>query len=238
MYYQKRLLLLVNSLVWLCLGLLYFLNYFPQLPKQQIHLIFGSTYLLMSFFSIFKSSKIICLKAQILILILTSIFTVYIDPQTIISPFGLVTKNIVWIMFIYASWLHFNEKSSSSVTLSKYTLAFIWLYEGLVPKILFQQEIEIDFLHYLNLTNHIDPSVLLSLIGVGEILLAILIMLSRGDVEKLIIKIQFLLLIVITVLASFNFLDLWLHPLGPFVKNFPIIGISIILLIKGNTSND
>lgn len=238
MYYQKRLLIFLNSIVWLCLGFLYFLNNYPQLPKQQIHLIFGGTFLLMAFYSAFKSNDKQYLKLQILILTLTSIFTIYVAPHSVISPFGLISKNIVWILFIYASWLLFNGKSRSSLTLSKYTLAFIWLYEGLIPKILFQQEIEIDFLHFLKLTSHIAPSVLLSLIGAGEILLAILIMLSRNNVEKLIIKTQLFLLVAITILTSFKFLDLWLHPLGPFVKNIPIIGISIILLTKGKISNE
>ena len=101
-------------------------------------------------------------------------------------------------------------------------MALIWITEGLFPKLLFQQPMELAVVSNSGLVPMSAPA-FLSLLGFAQLASGVLALLLRGKPLLWLLAAQVAALVVLPALVSFQDPMLWFHPFGPMTKNFPII---------------
>lgn len=144
------------------------------------------------------------------------------QPMLLVSPFGMLTKNIPIVACVLAATLGAEEGWSVRVRwILRVGVALPWLTEGLVPKILFQQPIEIAVVGASPLSFG-DPSTLLRGIGVLQIVSFGCALLLRGPWLRACLYVQAGALVVLPLLVSHELPLLWVHPFGPLTKNVPL----------------
>ena len=114
-------------------------------------------------------------------------------------------------------------------------LALVWIYEGLVPKVLFPMARELELVASTGLSWP-TPRAALFAVGVVEILCGLWLLTGRG--ERWAAGLSTLMLIVLTpVIATLNPAILH-HPYGGFSKNLGLIacGAAIWMLSGGGRS--
>jgi hypothetical protein len=115
-----------------------------------------------------------------------------------------------------------------SVLLVNLTLGIIWIYQGLIPKILFTDTGEIEILKQSGLFGGHEENVL-TIIGTAEILFGVaLIVFQRKTLQYL----NILGLCLLTLGAIFSDLMIFTLPFNPFSLNISMIGLSIISILN------
>lgn len=115
-----------------------------------------------------------------------------------------------------------------SVLLVNLTLGIIWIYQGLIPKILFTDTGEIEILRQSGLFNGIEEN-LLTIIGIAEIAFGVaLIFIHRKVLQYL----NIIGLCLLTVGAIFSDLMIFTLPFNPFSLNISMIALSIIAILN------
>lgn len=115
-----------------------------------------------------------------------------------------------------------------SVLLVNLTLGIIWIYQGLIPKILFTDTGEIEILRQSGLFNGNEENIL-TIIGVAEIAFGVaLIFIQRKALQYL----NILGLCLLTVGAIFSDLMIFTLPFNPFSLNISMIALSIIAILN------
>jgi hypothetical protein len=116
--------------------------------------------------------------------------------------------------------MNFFRHQSPVLTVSRVALAFVWIYQGLVPKLVCQSPIE------LGLLSHLGPAFgfLCSVMGYGEMLFGLLLLLTPW-------RWPFVLNIV-AMLGLFSFVSvtepaLLVQPFNPVTLNVALIALSI-----------
>lgn len=155
-----------------------------------------------------------------------AVFTVILavhEPMLLASPFGMLTKNIPIVACVLAATLGAEEGWSRRVQwILRVGVALPWFTEGLIPKILLQQPIELAVVGASPFSFG-DPSVLLRAIGVLQIISFGCALLLRGAWLRACLYVQAGALIVLPLLVSHELPLLWVHPFGPLTKNMPIL---------------
>jgi len=115
-----------------------------------------------------------------------------------------------------------------SVLLVNLTLGIIWIYQGLIPKILFTDTGEIEILRQSGLFNGNEEN-LLTIIGITEIAFGVaLIFIHRKVLQYL----NILGLCFLTVGAIFSDLMIFTLPFNPFSLNISMIALSLIAILN------
>ncbi|CAM3971459.1 DoxX-like family protein [Flavobacterium sinopsychrotolerans] len=115
-----------------------------------------------------------------------------------------------------------------SVLLVNLTLGIIWIYQGLIPKILFTDTGEIEILRQSGLFNGNEENIL-NIIGIAEIAFGVaLIFIQRKALQYL----NILGLCLLTVGAIFSDLMIFTLPFNPFSLNISMIALSIIAILN------
>jgi hypothetical protein len=115
-----------------------------------------------------------------------------------------------------------------SVLLVNLTLGIIWIYQGLIPKILFTDTGEIEILRQSGLFNGNEENIL-TIIGIAEIAFGVaLIFIHRKVLQYL----NILGLCLLTVGAIFSDLMIFTLPFNPFSLNISMIALSIIAILN------
>ncbi|TAF65007.1 MAG: hypothetical protein EAZ55_10155 [Cytophagales bacterium] len=111
------------------------------------------------------------------------------------------------------------------------TLAIIWIYQGLIPKILFTDTGEIEILRQSGLFSGYEENVL-TCIGLAEIIFGLsLIFIQRKTLQYF--NISGLLLL--TIGAIFSNSMIFTLPFNPFSLNLSMIALSIIAILNFST---
>ena len=148
----------------------------------------------------------------------TSILAVC-EPLLLANAFGMLSKNVPLLALIVTVWLLQREGwTKRTEWLLRAGMAVIWVTEGLFPKILFQQQIELDIVAAVN-PLPIDAGNLLVILGVCQILSGIAVLIFRGPLLSIVLAIQVLEMVVLPVLVAWVEPILWVHPFGPLTKN-------------------
>jgi hypothetical protein len=108
-------------------------------------------------------------------------------------------------------------------------MALVWLTEGLFPKILFQQPMELAIVANSGLVPF-SPALFLSMLGVAQAASGVAALLLKGPWLKALLVAQALALVVLPLLVSWQSPLLWVHPFGPMTKNLPIIVGTLVAL--------
>jgi len=115
-----------------------------------------------------------------------------------------------------------------SVFLINLTLGLIWIYQGLIPKILFTDTGEIEILKKSRLFNGYEENILM-IIGVAEIAFGIALIFIQSK------RLQYLNifgLCLLTLGAIFSDLMIFTLPFNPFSLNISMIALSIIAILN------
>jgi DoxX-like family len=146
-----------------------------------------------------------------------------LEPALLVHPFGLLTKNVPFVALAITVWLLSREGwSSRAWWVLRIGMASIWVTEGLFPKVLFQQPMELAVVANSGLVP-MSPSVFLSLLGVAQVGSGVLALVLRGAPLRWLLTAQLMALVVLPLLVSWQDPLLWVHPFGPMTKNLPII---------------
>jgi hypothetical protein len=115
-----------------------------------------------------------------------------------------------------------------SVLLVNLTLGIIWIYQGLIPKILFTDTGEIEILRQSGLFKGYEENVL-TIIGFAEIAFGIaLIFIQRKILQYL----NILGLLILTFGVVFSNLMIFTLPFNPFSLNISMIALSTIAILN------
>lgn len=160
------------------------------------------------------------------------------DPMLLASPFGVLTKNVPLVAALIAAALLEREGWSPRATwVLRAGMAVIWLTEGLVPKILFQQDVELGIAVGSGLSfGH--PQAMLRVIGAAQILGGLAALLLSGRALAAVLAAQALSLVILPIWVSTMDPTLWFHPFGPLTKNAPILAGTLVLLRRAMTTGE
>jgi len=154
------------------------------------------------------------------------------DPWLLANPFGVLTKNLPLVALIVTTWLLERECwTRRTEWLLRTGMAVIWITEGLVPKILFQQSLELDVVGRVN-PLPLDAGSLLVILGVGQVLSGIAALALRGRWLSVVLAIQLVALVVLPILVSLALPLLCVHPFGPLSKNVPIFTGTLVIFLR------
>lgn len=151
------------------------------------------------------------------------------DPWLLVHPFGMLTKNLPILGTIVAVRLIETEGwTPRAVTALRAGMAIIWVTEGLLPKVFFQQPMEVAVVANSGLVP-MDPSTFLAGMGLAQAASGVLAMVLRGRPLIVLLALQCTALIVLPLLVSWQDPLLWVHPFGPMTKNVPIlVGTAVV----------
>ncbi len=119
-------------------------------------------------------------------------------------------------------------KAQLSVLLINITLGIVWIYQGLIPKLLFTDTGEIEILRQSGLFNGYEET-FLTIIGIAEIVFGIALIFIH---KKTIHYMNILGLLFLAVGAIFSNLMIFTLPFNPFSLNISMIALSIIALLN------
>ncbi len=239
-----RLLLLSVAFVWLATGLLVLHPYYRQegahslellgLPSWLMYFTCAGEVLLGLRVALGKPAAWITVLQIGMIVFFTAALLVT-QPMLAVHPVGALTKNIPIITAIAAAWLVGREGwSRRAVWLLRAGVAIIWITEGLFPKILFQQDYELDIVARSPLTP-MDAPMFLRLLGAAQVLAGLATLLLRGKALQILLAGEILGLILLPILVGIEDTTLLFHPFAPLIKNVPILAASVIVLLKEKT---
>lgn len=172
---------------------------------------------------------------QVAMVVAFTVILGWLDPPLLVNPFGMLTKNLPLLAVLGTAWLVEREGwTRRAVWLLRAGIASIWLTEGIFPKIVFQQAVELNMVMRCGRLVPLPAETFLVLTGVAEAASGVLVLLLRGRPLRLVLGCQLVALIVLPAVAGGLDPDLWVHPFMPLVKNVPIIAGTAVLLRHGS----
>lgn len=118
--------------------------------------------------------------------------------------------------------------------LLRLSLAFLWIWSGLVSIFFFPQEQSYQFLAASGITGTAAPVMLYGL-AVMDIVLGIATLLAYRIRPLIIFQLSIIFLYTLTI--TFTLPEFWLHPFGPVLKNIPLLATLLVYLtLEGEKS--
>lgn len=153
-----------------------------------------------------------------------------VEPMLLVHPFGVLSKNYpLLVMLLVSVWVSREGWSARATWLLRFGMALVWVTEGLLPKVFFQQPMELAVVAGSGLVQ-MDPSVFLRWLGLAQALSGLLVFVLKGRLVQLLLAGQVLALAVLPLLVSWQDPLLWVHPFGPMTKNLPLIAGTVVAL--------
>lgn len=115
-----------------------------------------------------------------------------------------------------------------TVLFSSIILGLVWIYQGLIPKILFSYTGELEILKQSEIFKGYEKIVMI-IIGLAEILFGLIVLFIH---KKLIHFISIVALLFLTIGAIFNNAEIFTKPFNPFSLNILMITLSIITILN------
>lgn len=146
------------------------------------------------------------------------------SPLLLASPFGFLSKNLQFLCVLWVSFVLTRDRVFTPRTLHllRFGMAFVWFTEGLFPKLLFQQPIELQMVPQMGISG-VPPSWLIGFVGVCQILSGVLALLLKGKPLRVLLLLQTIALVFLPVAVFVLQPRLLFHPFGAFCKNVPIL---------------
>jgi hypothetical protein len=118
-------------------------------------------------------------------------------------------------------------KNALSLLVTRLTLALVWMYQGMVPKLLYPNTGELEILRNSGLFVGFEEN-LLQMLGVGEVLFGMLFLLSNSRRLHW-LNVTALLTLGLGALGSQP--EIFIAPFNPFAVNVALIGLSAVALL-------
>lgn len=159
-----------------------------------------------------------------------TLILIVIDPQLLVHPYGVLSKNVPLLAVIGTIWLLEREGwTPRTLWLLRVGMAAIWVSEGVFPKVLFGGQEELVVVANSGLAPG-DAVHFLRVLGICEAMSGVAVLLARGALLRGLLVGQITALVVLPLLITIQQPLLWVHPFGPFTKNVPIlIGTWLVL---------
>ncbi len=155
------------------------------------------------------------------VLVFTAILA-SLDPMLLVHPLGMLSKNLPFVLVVATVWsVERQGWTPRSDWLLRVAMAVVWISEGLFPKLLFQQEWELELATTLHLPG--EPWLLIGVLGVAQLLSGIGALLLRGSPLRWLLLAQLLALLVLPTAVGVVEPEWLLHPFGPLLKNVPLV---------------
>jgi uncharacterized membrane protein YphA (DoxX/SURF4 family) len=154
-----------------------------------------------------------------------------LEPRLLAHPFGVLSKNVGIVGVLAAAHVVAApgpRATARATLLLRASLAVVWLWEGLGPKLLLVQAEELRVLEHLGLGRE-HAMALVHLAGVGEVLLGLLTLTLHGRALRGLLSVCLALLLLLPALVTLSQPELWLHPFGPLTKNVVLIAATSVL---------
>src|SRR5262249_35652551 len=146
-------------------------------------------------------------------------------------------KNIQFCVVTAVAWMLEREGwSVRAERLLAIGMAAVWITEGLFPKILFQQSVELDMAPAAGLT-FAPPWLLVGTVGGLQIASGIGFLVFPRRPRASLLRAQTLALIALPIVVGFIAPYLWVPPFGPFSKNLPILAGTFLLSRRCSSSS-
>ncbi len=158
------------------------------------------------------------------------------EPRLLISPFGVLTKNLPFVaVALCTAWLSTEGWTRRVERVLGWGCAVVWLTEGLVPKVLFQQAEELDIVARSGVAfGH--PEALLAAIGVAEVASFVAVLWGPPRLRQWLLLGQVAALVVLPLVVGALAPYLWVHPFGPLTKNVPLLAGTAMLWRRCSSS--
>jgi uncharacterized membrane protein YphA (DoxX/SURF4 family) len=114
--------------------------------------------------------------------------------------------------------------------LARLTVAFVWLYHGLIPKLIYPQPDELAILHGAGIPSSFAPMAL-TLVGLGEVAFGIMVVLAWWQRWPLIVSIALMFLATVSVALSSP--GLLVAAFNPVSLNVLLVAVSLVGLLSG-----
>ncbi len=160
------------------------------------------------------------------------------QPMLLASPFGVLMKNIPFVAVVWGAWLLEREGwSFRAAWVLRAGMAAPWLTEGLLPKLLLQQEVELAIVADSGFAfGH--PGRTLAVLGVVELVSGVLALtLPRGRALTVVWLAHAAALVILPLWVGALAPFLWVHPFGPLTKNLPILAGTAMLARRCSSSS-
>lgn len=154
-----------------------------------------------------------------------------LEPRLLVHPFGALSKNVGIVGVLAAAYVVAvggPRAAARGPLLLRASLATVWLWEGLGPKLLFVQADELRVVEHLGFVRA-QAVALVHAAGVGEVLMALLTLTLRGRALRWLLSVCLVLLLVLPALVTLSQPELWLHPFGPLTKNLVLVAATSVL---------
>lgn len=183
-----------------------------------------------------RPSSFVLAAAQTAAVVTFTGILIGLEPSLLVHPLGLLTKNVPLLAVVWTGVLVAKEGySPRAERLLRAGMAFIWITEGLFPKILFQQSFELVLVEGWGLR---PPTLVLFATGVAQIASGILALVLPPRPRRVVLAAQLAALVVLPLLVTTAMPSLWAHPFGPLTKNLPmLVGTWVLLRRCGSTSS-
>jgi hypothetical protein len=153
-----------------------------------------------------------------------------IEPTMLASPFGMLAKNIPLLAAIGTAWLLEREGwTSRALWMLRAGVGMIWITEGIVPKMLYQQETELRVVAESGLVPW-RPDDFLFWMGFAQAASGLGVLVLTCKPLRVLLACQLAALVALPILVSLHNWELWVHPFGPLTKNVPILAGTWLLL--------
>jgi DoxX-like family len=237
-----RLLCCSVAFVWLATGLLVLHPYYREQGRASLGLLGLPDWLMYATcaaevalglrVALGRPSTWVTLLQAALILGFTALLA-FSQPMLLASPYGMLTKNVPLLAVIGTAWLVNREGwTARALWLLRVGVAFIWITEGIVPKILFQQPEELAMVPLFAGVPAEHAPLFLAVLGACQAASGVAVLLLRGRLLRLLLAGQVAALVVLPLMAGSYQPWLFVHPFGPLTKNVPILAGTVIVLLR------
>ncbi len=152
-----------------------------------------------------------------------------LEPMLLAHPFGVLSKNLPLVgALVVATMAAHDGLSARALWLLRVAMALPWITEGLIPKILFVQELELEVVRASGLVP-MDATAFLHLLGAAQLASGVAVLVLRGRPLVVLLCLQTAALLVLPILVAQHDPLLWVHPFTPLWKNVPIIVGTIVV---------
>ncbi len=118
------------------------------------------------------------------------------------------------------------EKLDRILTIARIGLGLVWFYQGIVPKLLFPMEFELDIIERSQLYLH-SPELMIILVGIGETSIGLWLLSGYRERFACLFATAFMLLL--QVIVVFIEPTLLIGPFGGIAKNIGLIALAWIV---------
>jgi hypothetical protein len=169
---------------------------------------------------------------------MVSVFTLllaWLEPKLLAHPLGVLSKNLPFVLTVVALDLHERPRPRlGALAVLRVGMAVVWLTEGVLPKLLFQDAWELGLVTRLGLPG--APSLVVGALGVAQASSGVLALTLRGPSLRVVLGAQLVALAVLPTLVGVMDPHFLVHPFGPLTKNAPLVVGTLLLLRRCSTS--